>query len=1515
MSRYFFILILILSAIPFTAYGQSERSDSLYAIGVDLYREGKYAEAIPIFREVSRDDTIFFSSKKLASGAYTCRLNYGPSWEAACYYKLGDAETAKQIMPSDYMEEPIDRRITRKCDEYNDMVLDGWGSEGEALMKLYFDWMIDEEKRVLGSEHWSVANSYFMKAWWLSRHQFYNEAEMAALQAIAIYKAIGSQKEYLNGAVKFFRAGGEFIRNNIEECTILAREALKELRGSITEMPDLYIDVLSMVIYITCSPEKKDDLLEITTTAFNDFMNGEPFDQAMLNGIREVISALHTSGIFNETLPMVKEAITKGNEKGLEECYVMSLLHVLDSRLKVNVQDFTGALESVTHAIAIQSKVNVPDWISLGETYELKATCEQNLGHYAEAMESARRSIAEFEKIKDYTPFGLWRSHYILACSQLHQREYEKAIKSLHQVLQALHSAKWQNPDDYAFIELDIAGAYMALDQSTEYTEAMRRALRYYERGNTCDINPNYFTAKTKLAGSLILAGKRDEGERMLAEVENRIDRGDEFGKNLKGPYCGLVAELRVNTGEYATARRLVAIADSLDPSGMMFGCMQANLRLLLLDGRLEDVKTTIKEHLAKFEASGANPEMIAGMLTTFANITAMHLPQSAKEYADRAIEIFKALPWTHKKWGNLRTLLGVISNSGDSQTLLRLVEEVEKQIQPDNTRAKIELTLYRGQALAAEGDLSGARNAVTIARQLLSSFDDMQGFFHLQCAMLDAVCDENEGLFTEAIEKLEHLDSDIAERPEKYFCQLRQQVAMRLQQLGQKTANRDLQIRAMDVMEEMIRQNVGENNPEFALFHGRRAQMLALDGKIDEGLEVMRKMVEKYSASGDGRITTTLMQWKMNYEVDVNRFEEALSTGHDILALSKKENIHISPYIIQKMMQAANMLGRFQDALDIAAEIGNPLIIPMTDRFGRVITDAQIAQACLGEKDFDRGYEYMKGVFSETQQIVLENFLTMTEAERRDLWNSTYILFRANIPWAAIHSSYEPRFNELAYDATLFSTSLLLQSDKTVNDLLANEKDRKIRKLAKSFTSAQQQLANAREKEKNGEIPLETVETLRLQKEKAEKELLKSLKSRMGHYNAGLAVKWQDVRSALREGEAAVEFLELQYSDSVKGHYALILRPDYESPHMIFLPFAGTIDFSDKENYRTRAVYDDFWHPLADELTGCSRVWFAVQGSLCTFAIESVPGLEELTGNPTTSYCRLTSTREIVQKKNHSTGSGAVLYGGIDYKAGKNRLVEDAKKYSYQTGRHRSLPFELREIAPDSARGAFVGIDLLPGTLEEINTLEPIIKGNRLFKGDKVTTRSGDKATEASLKSLSGKRKSLLHIGTHGFYYNGNSKLWNGYFGESAKTPEELAMERSGLLFAGAEGPLCAGVKLPAGVEDGVLTAAEISWLDLSGLDLTVLSACETALGRVSADGVFGLQRGFKKAGAGAMLMSLWKVDDKATAHLMKEFYREWLGGKSKYEALELAKASVRSCPGWDDPDYWAAFILIDGI
>lgn len=91
------------------------------------------------------------------------------------------------------------------------------------------------------------------------------------------------------------------------------------------------------------------------------------------------------------------------------------------------------------------------------------------------------------------------------------------------------------------------------------------------------------------------------------------------------------------------------------------------------------------------------------------------------------------------------------------------------------------------------------------------------------------------------------------------------------------------------------------------------------------------------------------------------------------------------------------------------------------------------------------------------------------------------------------------------------------------------------------------------------------------------------------------------------------------------------------------------------------------------------------------------------------------------------------------------------------------------------------------------------------------------------------------------------------------------------------------------------------------------VLSACETGLGAVSSDGVFGLQRGFKLADVNSIMMSLDKVDDDATCVLMTEFYRNYLSGHSKHDAFEKAKEHVRM--KFPERRQWASFIMLDAI
>lgn len=145
----------------------------------------------------------------------------------------------------------------------------------------------------------------------------------------------------------------------------------------------------------------------------------------------------------------------------------------------------------------------------------------------------------------------------------------------------------------------------------------------------------------------------------------------------------------------------------------------------------------------------------------------------------------------------------------------------------------------------------------------------------------------------------------------------------------------------------------------------------------------------------------------------------------------------------------------------------------------------------------------------------------------------------------------------------------------------------------------------------------------------------------------------------------------------------------------------------------------------------------------------------------------------------------------------------------------------------------------------------------------------------------------------------------------------EDKELVRSGLLFAGANHTLEGDGVIPDGYDDGILTALEVASLDLIGLDLVVLSACQTAQGDLGDDGVLGLQRGFKKAGANSILMSLWKVDDKATQILMTQFYKNLVSGQSKSQSLQSAQRYLREYNNgrFNEPKYWAAFILLDGI
>ena len=204
-----------------------------------------------------------------------------------------------------------------------------------------------------------------------------------------------------------------------------------------------------------------------------------------------------------------------------------------------------------------------------------------------------------------------------------------------------------------------------------------------------------------------------------------------------------------------------------------------------------------------------------------------------------------------------------------------------------------------------------------------------------------------------------------------------------------------------------------------------------------------------------------------------------------------------------------------------------------------------------------------------------------------------------------------------------------------------------------------------------------------------------------------------------------------------------------------------------------------------------------------------------------------------------------------------------------------------------------------LPGTVTETAQIAELWRRRR--RRSSLTVLSGAEATEASLVHAF-RGKSIAHIATHGFFADACHSATSGVGYDP--------MLFSGLALAGVN------QRSLRDEWDGILTAAEVANFDLSGLQLAVLSACETGRGEIeSGQGVLGLRRGFAIGGAQNLVMSLWPVSDDATATLMEQFYRRYLRRKplSAAEALRQAQLEVieeQRLSGAEQIFAWAAFI-----
>ena len=561
-------------------------------------------------------------------------------------------------------------------------------------------------------------------------------------------------------------------------------------------------------------------------------------------------------------------------------------------------------------------------------------------------------------------------------------------------------------------------------------------------------------------------------------------------------------------------------------------------------------------------------------------------------------------------------------------------------------------------------------------------------------------------------------------------------------------------------------------------------------------------------------------------------------------------------------------------------------------------------------EGKYDETLPYINKVFQTYKNILNTNFRSMSYKERCGLWDKFSQWFTVTMPCLAYHGRNED-LDAYLYNSVLMSKGFLLNSEIELRKLVAESGD----EYSLALYDDLQKLYKRR---KNAAGNADEQANLAKDIDAKEKELVNSVKA-FDDYTKNLSFTWEDVRESLSPDEAAIEFIVSPISKDSIMYSALILRSNAKPKRIDLFNEWQITSIPNDSLYVSTSLADLVWEPLAKELEGVKNVYFAPQRLLYSTAIEYAPTHDGNNISDRYNLWRLSSTREKVLSHYSKEHKSAVLYGGLDYNADTTSVMKaNVDQSDLDVFKPRAAVEDLRNINQ--------GVSNLRYTLDEIENIGKMY----VAVNQECFTFKGVDGTEESFKNLSGSGKTLLHVATHGFYYTQTD--YDNKFNLSRVTElisndfiptEDKMLSRSGLLMAGANTALTKQ-HIPYNMEDGILTAQEISYLNFHDVDLVVLSACKSAMGELKGDGVFGLQRGFKKAGAQTLLMSLWDVDDRATQLLMEEFYKNWLGvdddntkGMSKRDAFLKAQNYLRSAENgkYKDPKYWAAFVMLDGI
>jgi CHAT domain-containing protein/Tfp pilus assembly protein PilF len=818
------------------------------------------------------------------------------------------------------------------------------------------------------------------------------------------------------------------------------------------------------------------------------------------------------------------------------------------------------------------------------------------------------------------------------------------------------------------------------------------------------------------------------------------------------------------------------------------------------------------------------------------------------------------------------------------------------------------------GGLYTVNGQFQKATRHLNDALTILERQSEPNSRFTLTTTVNLGILYMTQGKFAEAEEAFDFVLANMSEDEPSYYNVLNNQ-ALVYQSLGQL----DRSEKIFKTIREADSVYIGDNHPDFAITLSNLGLVFSDEGKYKQAETVLLKAIEIQKANDEAE--TALFASKLNNLAKIYRLDgqsqKSIPLHEQALTIFKKTLGEESPEFATTSFNLGMsywQTGQSDLAIKYLRSASNIRNAKLGKKHPKSAESFQkIAEFQWEKKQLREAQQTFGEAFGSYYFQINSLFPVLTEEEKSKFYyNNIKPSFEKFNSFALTAKETNPAILGDVYDHHINTKAAIMYATERVKESVRKSNDTTLIRLFDRWQAQKEMIAKLYSQNQSPS----RIDSLQQSAELLEKELTRRSSVFTKQLNRK-TISWKDIQKALKPNEAAVEVVRFKnYSPEHGGAFKneiiygfLIVTPKTKNnPDLIVLNNGIELEGKFLSFYRNNIQftlddnrsYKNYFESLAKYLSNqkIKKIYLSRDGVYNQININTVKNTEtqkflldefEVT--------LVTNTKELLEKRTTKSNSQSSLLIGFP-KFNLNSASEEKKEATTRAvTRGGNLSRGLRGNLLRQMRGD-AGIAVLPGTEIEIDQIAKISKNPEVFKEDL--------ASEGLIKQVISPM--VLHIATHGYFLEDDDET-TAMDKTLAYVPSPLL--KSGLLLAGSENFLRTGVPVNDVGDDGILTAYEAMNLNLENTELVVLSACETGLGVVkNGEGVYGLQRAFKMAGAQSMIMSLWSVDDAATQQLMSLFYEERQRASDPHTAFRNAQQKLKK--NFPHPFYWGAFVMV---